>query len=311
MALPALPPDFDPDTYLELNDDVKRAGVDPVEHYLVHGIKEKRKYTRDDSFAKLLAFYVQSEPGHQGAFDLFRNAWSTEFENVHTQGRFSGTNDARIYWLMDQVDLKGLKVLELGPLEAGHTFMLEKMGGAEVVAIEANAGAFLRCLIVKNYLNLSAQFMLGDFEKLDYSIARYDLVMASGILYHLKNPVDFIRKVSQSADRLFIWTHYFEPDLSKWSSRLKDALEGGKWEYDRADSISFDHKVFKVIKQNYGDALGWSGFCGGLDHYSYWMYRDDLLDLLKRVGYKRVTIAFDHVDHENGPCFCLYCEKLP
>ena len=34
---------FDPDLYLKLNPDVKTANVNPYEHYLKYGIKEKRR----------------------------------------------------------------------------------------------------------------------------------------------------------------------------------------------------------------------------------------------------------------------------
>lgn len=33
---------FDPDAYLAANPDVARAGVDPLQHYLVHGLSEGR-----------------------------------------------------------------------------------------------------------------------------------------------------------------------------------------------------------------------------------------------------------------------------
>ena len=39
-----LPFDFDSDDYLAVNIDVKNAGVDPIEHYLQHGIQEGRSY---------------------------------------------------------------------------------------------------------------------------------------------------------------------------------------------------------------------------------------------------------------------------
>jgi hypothetical protein len=42
-ALP-LPPDFDPQLYLSLNQDVARTGVDPVRHYLQFGRQEGRRY---------------------------------------------------------------------------------------------------------------------------------------------------------------------------------------------------------------------------------------------------------------------------
>lgn len=43
-AAPALPSDFDPATYLNLNGDVARAGVDPASHYLTFGKREGRRY---------------------------------------------------------------------------------------------------------------------------------------------------------------------------------------------------------------------------------------------------------------------------
>lgn len=41
-----IPHDFDRDVYLELNLDVKNAGVDPVKHYIEHGFKEGRSYKK-------------------------------------------------------------------------------------------------------------------------------------------------------------------------------------------------------------------------------------------------------------------------
>jgi len=40
----ALPPDFDPQSYLDLNPDVRAAGCDPKKHYLKHGMLEGRAY---------------------------------------------------------------------------------------------------------------------------------------------------------------------------------------------------------------------------------------------------------------------------
>ena len=72
-------------------------------------------------------------------------AWHREFQRV---------NDERIRWLLEQLgNVEGEKILELGPLEGGHTYMLEH-AGAKVTSVEGNYGAFLRCLTVKNLLGL-------------------------------------------------------------------------------------------------------------------------------------------------------------
>jgi len=44
MLMKKLPFDFDSDEYLAVNVDVKNAGIDPIEHYLQHGMQEGRSY---------------------------------------------------------------------------------------------------------------------------------------------------------------------------------------------------------------------------------------------------------------------------
>ncbi len=59
-------------------------------------------------------------------------------------------NDPRILWAMEQYGLlEGRKILELGPLEASHTYMLEQRHPASILAVEANRLSYLRCLVVK------------------------------------------------------------------------------------------------------------------------------------------------------------------
>ena len=308
-----LPEDFDPDVYLRLHPDVKAAGVDPVRHYLEFGINESRKYK--EAIRPLqaeLAKYVQTNPTDINAFDLFRESWSTTFIEDGGQrltiGNFDGTNDARLRWLASRLDIKGLRVLELGPLEAAHSLFLEKLG-ADVLAVEANIGAFLRCLAVKNQFDLRAKFLLGDFNKLNTEKSQFDLVLASGVLYHMADPVSFLEKFSRCSDKLFLWTHYFESDLSLWNINLKEQLDNGKWNYKDPEVVRYKDIDVKIIRQQYGESLGWTGFCGGPEDYSYWIDKDDLLQLLKALGYRKIDLAFDEPAHQNGPSFCVYACK--
>ena len=64
--------------------------------------------------------------------------------------------------------------------------MLERAGG-DILSIEGNHGAFLRCLIVKNFLGLKSKFLLGDFSNFDISRDTFDTVVASGVLYHISH----------------------------------------------------------------------------------------------------------------------------
>ena len=41
---------------------------------------------------------------------------------------------------------------------------------------------------------------------------RFDLVWASGVLYHMSDPIGFLESVSRVSDCIFIWTHYVDAD---------------------------------------------------------------------------------------------------
>jgi hypothetical protein len=308
-----LPKDFDPAIYLTLNPDVRDHGVDPSQHYLEHGIKENRKYIiSEKSLEGHLTAYSADEPIELNAFKIFEASWSTAYNNDQgeplTKGQFNGTNDDRIKWLSQKIKLSGSRVLELGPLEAAHTLMLENEG-ADVLSIEANVGAFLRCLVVKNQFNLKSKFLLGNFNNLSPEKRKFDLVLASGVLYHMSNPVEFLEKFSHFSEKIFLWTHYFDFDLSKWNPILKEQLNNGKWNYKTPEIVNYSGLDVKIVRQQYGDSLGWSGFCGGPEEYSYWIEKNDLISLLKKLGYSKIEVSFDDIAHQNGPSFCVLAQK--
>jgi hypothetical protein len=92
--------------------------------------------------------YSQDAPSPATAFTIFSNQWSSAVPAFET-GASPLFDDVRIKWLETQLgSFQNKRVLELGPLEGGHTTMMER-AGANVVAIEANQRAFLRCLVVK------------------------------------------------------------------------------------------------------------------------------------------------------------------
>ncbi len=272
------------------------------------GERPEREHAEAPTLDQLLAGFLTVPPSEQNAFDLFGSAWSTAFDGVETSGGFRGTEDPRLTWLFERVDVAEKSVLELGPLEGGHTCMLER-AGARVLAVESNRGAFLRCLVVKNHFGLKAKFLLGDFERMALEPGAFDLVLASGVLYHMKDPVALLRAIARAADTLFLWTHCFEPDLSLWHPGLEAPLAQGKWDHATPQVVEAEGMGVRLVRQRYGEALGWSGFCGGSDLYSNWIHREDLLALMPRLGFDRVEIAFDDRQHPNGPAFCLLCRR--
>jgi hypothetical protein len=256
-----------------------------------------------------LVEYVQQEPTEENALSLFDSEWTSVLPGLSGPGTAGLFNDDRIHWLIERLgNVENWDVLELGPLEGGHTYMLEK-AGAEVLAIESNTHAFLRCLIVKNLLNLRAKFLLGDFMVSLGSEKRWDLVMASGVLYHTLSPVDLLTRLAGSTDRLFLWTHYWEPDITLWHPSVQP-LVGEKWLPQEMEVVRSAGFPVRLIPQEYGEALAWSGFCGGPESASRWIHKEDLLGVLGHLGFGDIQVAFDAPDHPNGPSSCFLAQRL-
>ena len=109
-------------------------------------------------------------PAVRNAIDIFYGEWwgslpSMEFA-ADCSANMAFYNDIRIYQFNEKIGgFEGKSVLELGPMEAGHSYLMEKFGAANILAIEASTSAFMKCLIVKEILGLKTRFLLGDFGK--------------------------------------------------------------------------------------------------------------------------------------------------
>ena len=246
--------------------------------------------------------YVTSPPSGQNAIDIFKGEWSSQFppEAGEIQaGQWKLFEDTRLAWGLGRLGgIVGGNVLELGPLEAGHTYMLERAGATSIVAVEANTRAYLKCLVVKEILQMKrARFLCGDFvEYLRAGPGTFDLCVASGVLYHMKDPVELIGLLSRAADRLYLWTHYFDkasmaPDLAaKFSEGIAAQHDG------------FRHTLYR---QSYGESAERPGFCGAGTRFSHWMAHDDVLACLRHYGYTRIDVDYPAPDHPYGPNFAI------
>ncbi len=256
---------------------------------------------------KILDQYSKSLPSPQNIVDIFAGEWSSALPQVRgtvAAGSADLFNDQRILWAAEQLGgFADQQILELGPLEGGHSYMLERLGAAAVTAIEANSRAFLKCLIVKELYSLSrCRFHFGDFVQfLRATDQQFDCCIASGVLYHMTNPVELLSLIAGVSRKVFIWTHYYDAAHLKAAGRLK--YFGKRQE---SSFGGFDHSLYK---HSYGSSLKFAGFCGGSAPFSNWLPAEDILAALRHFGFNRIEVNFHQTDHPNGPAFCLACEK--
>lgn len=253
--------------------------------------------------------YVNTAPDPQQALDIFRGEWASRLPPPYdhlSAGQSQLFEDSRIAWLGENVGaLTGKTVLELGPLEGGHSYMLERMGAEQVIAVEGNSRAYLKCLIVKELLQLQrVRFLLGDFvEYLRQDGPAFELCVASGVLYHMQNPAELIALLAARCTKyLYLWTHYYDPAVIKPSPKLASKFT----ESSISEYRGFQHSLHRY---NYQGALFSGAFCGGSAPFSHWLTREDLLRCLKHFGFDHIRVQFDAPDHPHGPCTSLLAER--
>lgn len=240
--------------------------------------------------------YEASFPSRQTAVDVFRGEWVSQLPDGLHGGEIPLFADDRIAWLTDRVAVAGRTVLELGPLEGGHSYMLHEGGARRIVAVEANRRAYLKCLIVKDVFGLDrVEFLCGDLvEYLRGSDERFDLCLASGVLYHMRDPIEMLRHAGRASDRLYLWTHYYDQAVIRGNPDV---------------SAHFPFNEGPPYRYEYGTVRATPTFCGGGDNYSYWLDRTTIIELLGELGFGQLEFAFDHRDHPNGPAVAILATR--
>jgi hypothetical protein len=249
--------------------------------------------------------YVDALPTHQNAIDAIEG-WSTAFPEAYNvkAGIVPTFHDARIFWAIECFgSLEGREVLELGPLEAGHTYMLES-AGAVVDAVEANQLAFMRCLVAKEIFRLQkARFWLGDFVKwLEHTDKSYDLIVASGVLYHQHDPLRLLELIAQRASAVFIWTHVVS-DAMPLSDPRRSVMS------NLPETHSFHGVTVRAYPRSYIKAEANPAFCGGMRDDHRWLDKDDLLAALRALGFDDIRTTHDDPDHFFGPAISIFARK--
>jgi SAM-dependent methyltransferase len=243
-------------------------------------------------------------PARENASRAFAGEWTSAVPGLPETGIIPLFQDPRTIWFDQKLGgFDGKRVLELGPLEGGHTYMMTQRG-AIVTAIESDIRAWMRCIVVKDALDMfGATFLLGDFVRyLAGSPPRVDFVLASGVLYHLADPVDVLHNMCGITDAIGLWTHYFDPD------DLKTGLYREKFDSSPRQVTTPRGRTVELYGQRYLQAPEWADFCGGSAPESNWLRRQDILGILDDEGFDCETFQ-EQPDHPNGPAFCVFAKR--
>lgn len=136
--------------------------------------------------------------------------------------------------------------------------------------------------------NIKATFLLGDFVTYLNSDIRYDLIFASGVLYHMVDPGEFLVTCARCCEHLFIWTMIITPEI--WSHEYESL-----WiERDESSERTILGLTVTYYKHYYEQAIVDSAkYAGAIAPYSHWMTYGDIEKIINAVGFKIVGTVPD------------------
>jgi hypothetical protein len=257
--------------------------------------------------------FINRSPCAQNAVDLFES-WASRFpeEAGVTAGQAGLFDDPRVIWADQKLKeitgtgFEGKSVVELGPLEGGHSFMLSRLGVRRLDAVEANAIAFLKCLVAKEILGMpNVHFLLGDAvtylaERSGDEEASYDIGFCCGFLYHLTDPVGLIRLLSLTCRRIYLWTITHHPSLFEKQPAMAERFGPPQ----PTVSHGFAHTLHPHF---YGDSFKVHKFLGGTAPQACWMTSADIVGALRHFGF--TSIIETEEDNPYGVALSLVAAK--
>ncbi|MBA3351629.1 MAG: class I SAM-dependent methyltransferase [Blastocatellia bacterium] len=262
--------------------------------------------------SKIVVQYCAENPSPQTALDIFKGSWKSALppECGLTTGTKEGFHrDPRVYWVASLLPNKfqDMDILELGPFEGYDSQLFEKLGAASVLSVEGNNINFLKCLVLKQALGLKTCFVHGGFlEYLRKTERRFDLVWASGILYHSEDPLELLAQIGRKTDRLFLWTHYYSDSL-RGTQNGAYFIEQNNIEQTRDnDRYLLHYRAYGIEKFKDGLPLHYEG---GQKAFSLWMERDDIDRILRALGFRSIKVQADGKASNGLPFISLFAER--
>lgn len=204
------------------------------------------------------------------------------------RGNVTAGTDPRVRLVLERLQPADKTVVEFGSCEGIHTVQLAGVCKS-IVGLEVrphNVACALARLFVHDVRN--ARLELRDVRDADARLGTFDIAFHVGVLYHLTDPVSHLARVAGMAPDLVLDTHYATDDLGWPRTEL---AWGGK---------TYRGRVYREG--------GWAEVFSGVEPTAVWLYRDDLLQLLRDVGYDTVEVTDDRRER-NGPRFTVLARQ--
>jgi hypothetical protein len=224
---------------------------------------------------------------------------SDEISTMPGQPDFVGTDMRlhaiqRVLRMLYHNDLSGRRIADLGCLEGGFAMALSREG-ALLLGIEARSKNLEKAALLKEHFELSGMELLCADVK-DFTVERFgtfDAVLALGILYHLDEPVQWLRQIAAATKDVLIVDSHFAPadqtSLTQMDNRLAalgalEKTEVGGWNYEGRWFSEYTEKEDR-------EEQVWASYS---NRKSFWLTKESLLLALMHSGFDLVFEQHDY-----------------
>jgi len=254
----------------------------------------RRSSNRRHPVEELISLFLERKEAVGEIFKFFPR-WVSRYEinGVSNSGEADLLHDWGVTQLNSIFPVRDRTVIEMAPQEAAHTIMLHNFGAKRIVALEGRLENYIKCCVIKNIFGLhNCSFYLEDLRNVDLKkFGSFDVCLCSGILYHLSQPQELLAKIAGISPRILINTHYARKEFPIGCREVSEVeLKGHRYRGKIHDEGDISHPS------------------AGLQPFSFWFFKKDLIRLLADLGYSNIRVLMDWMPKTKVPGLTIYAE---
>lgn len=190
-------------------------------------------------------------------------------------------------------EFTGLRVADLGCLEGGFTLAMAQQG-MDVIGLEARQMNLDKCLLLKDQFELpQLEFRLDDVKNFGLEkYATFDVVLALGIVYHLNDPVAWLRQAAAATRGVMVIESHYAPADDRALKLLDPRLKLGPLVQESLDGFQYEGRWFFEFEPHADrEVMPWASYS---NNKSFWLTKESLLRAALRSGF---DLVFEQQDY--------------
>lgn len=190
--------------------------------------------------------------------------------------------------------LASRRIADLGCLEGGFALALAQQG-CHVIGVEARQKNLEKAQLLQEHFALpNLDFRLGDVK--DFTRDRYgmfDAVFALGILYHLDDPIAWLKQIgTATAGVLVVETHYAPEDDADLAGLMPGVGNLGSIERRDAGGWTAEGRWFHEYDEGVErESQVWASYS---NHRSFWLTKPSLIKAIRKSGFDLVVEQLEY-----------------